>query len=74
MAESQNSDLHGILKCPNSIFHSQVCGSLKKQDLSITVTLKTSCLMVPEQGRASLELLKIPILRRFHCLTCVEAW
>ena len=67
MAKSQNSNLHGILKCPNSIFHSQVCGSLKNQDLAITVTLRTSCQVVPEQGRGSLELLKIPILRHFHC-------
>ena len=67
MAKSQNSNLHGILKCPNSIFHSQFCGSLKNQDLAITVTLRTSCQVVPEQGRGSLELLKIPILRHFHC-------
>ena len=46
MTESQNSDLHGILKCPNSIFHSQICGSLKNQDLSIIVTLKTNCQVV----------------------------
>ena len=77
MAKSQNSNLHGILKCPNSIFHSQFCGSLKNQDLAITVTLRTSCQVVPEQGRGSLELLKIPILRHFHCFfffTCLEAW